>query len=231
MTDRYALYYWPIPFRGHPIRFLLAHVGAEWTEPGFAEMAAFKDLPVAEKPYPFMAPPVLHDVQTNTWLSQMPAIAMYLGRRYDLIADPDQTLRLVCDASDILVEVTRGHGARMWDDPSWAAFTAERLPLWMQLHERMASDSGVTAADGFLFGADTPGVADLCLSALWHTMVDRLPKLRPLLHAQAPRIEGLADRVAARPEIAALRADWDNSDPLYCAGQIEASLLSVQGAG
>ena len=71
----YDFYYWPIPFRGHPIRFILAFAGTEWDEHGFEEVAALKNLPVADKPYPFLAPPVLHDRDTDTWLSQMPAIA------------------------------------------------------------------------------------------------------------------------------------------------------------
>lgn len=70
---QYTLYYWPIPFRGHPLRFVLAHVGASWDEPDFAEVAALRDLPVADKPYPFLAPPVLYDHGNATWLSQMPA--------------------------------------------------------------------------------------------------------------------------------------------------------------
>lgn len=220
----YKLYYWPIPFRGHPIRFILAQAGAEWQEHGFAETAALKNMAVAEKPYPFLAPPVLHDPDSDTWLSQMPAIAMYLGRKHGLISDPDQTLRLVCDASDILLEITRNHGAKMWDAGSWADFREDRLPLWMQVHEAMAA-----GAEAYLFGRDTPGVADLVLAGLWHTMVDRLPPLRADLHTHAPTVEAIAYRAADLPAIRDLRAIWADSDPHYCAGQIEDSLLSVLG--
>ena len=110
MTD-YTLYYWPIPFRGHFIRYILAHVGARWDEPSFKTVAAVKNAPVSQQPYPFLAPPMLHDHATGKRLSQMPAIAMYLGRKHKLIGDPDETLRLLCDASDILLEITRSHGA------------------------------------------------------------------------------------------------------------------------
>lgn len=227
MADAYALYYWPIPFRGHFIRFILAHAGATWTEPDFRAMAAFKDQPVADKPYPFLAPPVLHDLTTGRWLAQMPAIVMSLGRKYGLSRDADQELRLISDASDILFEITRYHGASMWDRASWNVFASTRLPLWMQLHEKFATDNGVTVGAGYLFAADTPGLGDLILAALWHTMVDRLPKLRPLLHATAPAIEGLGDRIAARPEIAALLQSWAGSPERYCAGEIEKSLLEM----
>lgn len=226
MADQYELHYWPIPFRGHFIRYVLAHVGATWTEPDFAEMATFKDLSVAEKPYAFFAPPVLHDLENDKWISQLPAIMMYLGRKHDLLWDPDQTLRLICDGSDVLFEITRGHGAQMWDRAGWQAFLP-RLDTWMQLHERLAVEAGVTAAQGYMFNAPHPMLADLTLAALWQNMVDRLPPLRARLHEHAPTVEGLADRVAASPAIAALCDQWSESDWRYCAGQIEHSLLEM----
>jgi len=225
----YDLYYWPLPFRGHLIRFLLADTGAEWTEHGYGATAALRNLPVAERPYPFLAPPLLHDRETDTWLSQMPAICMYLGRRLDRLADPDQSLRIVCDASDILLEITRSHGAQMWDRPAWEAFLADRLPLWMALHEQIATTSGVTAQAGHLFGSETPGVADLTLAALWGTMADRLPPTATLLAETAPTLAGLVTRVSNRPAIAALRSDWDDRKPRYCGGQIEKSLMEMVG--
>ena len=41
MAD-YALYYWPVPFRGQPIRAVLAHVGASWDEVDFEAINALK---------------------------------------------------------------------------------------------------------------------------------------------------------------------------------------------
>jgi len=215
MTD-YTLQYWPIPFRGHFIRFALAQAGASWDE-------AMTD--PAETEYPFLAQPLLTDHATGCQLSQTPAILMSLGRKHGLIAAPDETLRLICDAMDVLYEITRCHGAQMWDRMAWAAFTGDRLPRWMSVHERVAVANGVTPDQGFLFGVDTPSLADLTLAALWHTMVDKLPGLRPLLQHNAPTLGALVDRVAARPEIARLRADWP--EPLYCGGQIEASLRAM----
>ena len=224
----YDLYYWPVPFRGQPIRFLLADSGADWTEKGYAEIVALRELPVVERPYPFLAPPMLHDRGTGTWLSQTPAILMYLGRRFDRIADADQTLRVVCDAVDILYEVTRFHGDQMWDRPAWETFLAERLPLWMTLHEALATAGGVTATGGFFFGTSEPSVTDLTLAALWGTMADRL-LLGALLERHAPALSGLVARVAERPAIAAVIAEWDGRTPRYCGGQIEASLMEMTG--
>lgn len=229
MTD-YTLYYWPIPFRGHFVRYVLAHVGANWDEPGFDTVMALKKEPVADQPYPFMAPPLLHDHATDQKLSQLPAILIYLGRKHGLIADEDETLRIVLDAMDVLTEITRWHGAQLWDRESWNSFIATRLPRWMQIHDRIGRDHGLTPDAGFVLGTPEPSLADLVLAALWHTMVDRLPGLRPLLHDNAPAIEGLADRIAAGPGVAALLETWQGRGPLYCAGKIEASILEMLDA-
>jgi len=215
----YTLYYWPIPFRGHIIRYVLAQAGANWDEPGADALMALKSAPPADQPYPFMAPPLLHDRGADRWLGQMPAIVMYLGRKHGLTGDPDTALRLVCDASDILLEITRHHGEQMWVRAAWDEFSGARLPRWMQLHEALAA--------GGRFDADTPGLAELTLAALWHTMVDRLPGLRALLSTHAPTVEALADRVAALPRIAEMLVRWDQPDAGYCGGQIEASLRAM----
>lgn len=220
MPDIYSLYYWPIPFRGHFVRMILAHVGARWDEQGFAGMSAFKDRAVSELPYPFMAPPVVHDHGADRWLCQLPAIVMYLGRKHGLSRDPDSELRLICDASDILLEITRGHGAQMWDRAAWAVFREERLVRWMVLHERLVGDEELDRGDGVT-------LAGLVLSGLWHTMVRALPELRPVLEGQAPRVAALADRVAATPRIARMLATWDDGGWRYCAGEIEQSVLDM----
>ncbi|GKY88421.1 glutathione S-transferase [Sinisalibacter aestuarii] len=226
MTD-YTLYYWPIPFRGHFVRYVLAHAGARWDEPGFDAVVSLKNEAVADQAYPFMAPPLLVDHEAGRRLSQLPAILMYLGRKHRLVADEDETLRIVLDAMDVLTEITRWHGAQMWDRAAWATFAGARLPRWMQIHERIGRDHGLTAEAGFALGTEAPGLADLVLAALWHTMVDRLPGLRPLLHEHAPAIEGLADRIAAGPGVAGVIAAWKDRGPLYCAGEIEASILDM----
>lgn len=223
----HALYYWPIPFRGHFIRYVLAVGGAEWEEFGFDEVRALKDAPVAEQPYPAMAPPILHDRAADRWLSQMPAIQMYLGRKFGLIGDLDLDLRLIADASDILFEITRTHGAQMWDRQSWHAFTTHRLPRWLEIHERLVTDH---AGNG-CFGGDTPVLSDLTMAALWHTMAERLPGMRAYLEGHAPALMRLVGRVADLPPITALRAEWRGRTPVYCGGQIEASLLEMLKEG
>ncbi|WP_300532430.1 hypothetical protein [uncultured Mameliella sp.] len=223
----YTLLYWPIPFRGHVPRFILSQAGAEWDEPGFDAVLAAKTAPPEEQPTPFIGPPVLIDHDTGRALSQMPAICMYLGRKHGLSHDPDMDLRLLCDASDILLEITCHHGATMWTRDSWTSFRDDRLPRWMRGHERLVTETGVSGSGGYMSGAETPGLSDLALAALWHTMVDRLPPLRPLLHDTAPVLAALVNRVAGLPALLRLRDDWADCADVYCAGQIEASLLEM----
>lgn len=228
---RYDLYYWPIPFRGHPVRFVLAQAGADWDEHGADEIVALTELPPAERPWPVFAAPILHDRQSGLWLSQMPAIMMYLGRSHGLTADPDQTLRVVCDLSDILLEVTRYHGEMLWDRPTWDAFAATRLPRWMATHQALAALGGVTAEAGYMFGAPGPGTADLALAAVWHTMAARLPGIGAMLREHAPAIAGLCARIAALPAIAPLARLYREPGELYCGGEIERSLFNVLSGG
>lgn len=219
MTAPYALYYWPIPFRGQIIRVILAHAGVDWREADWEEVGALKGQAVGNLPYPFMAPPLLEDREAGRWISQLPAITMYLGRKHGLSRVPDTELRLVCDASDILVEVTRGHGAQMWDRAAWDDFVAIRLPRWMALHERLVIDEALDAGEIDL--------SQLILTGLWHNMVRCLPGLRPVLAAHAPTVAALVDRVAQTPRVAALFAAWDDGPARYCAGEIEASILDM----
>ncbi len=217
MKARYKLYYWPIPFRGHFIRFMLAQAGQQWAEASFEEVAALKDDDPTLSRYPVLAPPVLEDRVTGVRLAQMPAIVMALGREYSLIRDPDVALRLTCDASDILFEITRTHGAQMWDAPSWQGFVEERLPRWLAVHEAVAKT----------LDAGAPGAEEIILTALWHTMIDKLPPLRSIAQTHAPGLVALVDHVTATPAIAGVITDWADKKPIYCAGQIEASLLNV----
>lgn len=228
MTD-YTLYYWPIPFRGHFIRYVLAHVGATWEEAPVEHLQELKAMDSAAQPHPFMAPPLLVERQSGAATSQMPAILGWLAARHGLASAPALDMRLACDASDILLEITRCHGAQMWEQETWDEFAGARLPRWMQIHERIVRSAGVAPGAGFLHGDGGPGLGDLVLGALWHTMADRLPPLRALLTRHAPAVEGLADRVASGAQVATMLGRWESRRPTYCGGEIEVSLLTVLG--
>ncbi|MCW3780470.1 glutathione S-transferase [Defluviimonas salinarum] len=228
----YTLYYWPLPFRGHFVRYVLAHAGASWDEGDTAELIRLKALPVGEQPTPFMAPPLLNDHAAGLWLSQLPAILLYLGRKHDLL--PEDSARaalahkLVCDANDVLEEITCNCGRTMWAKADWDDFAATRLPRWMAIFEDTGRRHGLTAEAGTMLGTGAPGLADLAAAALWHTMGAKLPLLGGMLRRNAPRVAALSQRIAALPEIAAMIAREDaRTGRDYCGGQIERSLRAM----
>ncbi len=228
----YTLHYWPIPFRGHFIRYVLAEADAVLHEADTDALIALKSQPVAQQPTPMMAPPMLHEHATDLWLSQLPAILIHLGRRHDLMpgdATRDAlTLKLICDCNDVLEEITCNCGRTMWTARDWQGFATNRLPRWMQIFENLGRRHGLSDKAGHILGTDTPTLADLATSALWFTMIDKLPVLAPLLETHAPAIAALSRRIADRPAIAAMRATWDAAHgDIYCAGEIEKSLRAV----
>ena len=185
----YTLYYWPAQFRGEFVRAVLAHVGADWEEATPEQIVDLMRAAPADQPVPFVGPPVLHDPAAGLWLAQMPAILAYLGDKHGLMPDEPAraalTHKLVADASDVLYEMTRSHGAQLWDREAWDAYRP-RLARWMAIFEAHGRRHGLTPEAGTLLGTSDPGVADLTAHVLWGTMTDKLPALRPLLDREAP---------------------------------------------
>lgn len=228
MTD-YTLYYWPIAFRGQFVRSVLAQINVEWVhESDVSVISDLRLLPPDEQPVPHMGPPVLHDHQNDVTLSQLPAILLYLGEEHSLIPDSKEaraaTLKLICDANDVLYEMTRYHGEQMWTEESWAAFQP-RLIRWMKLFEAAVLEQGAGQSDNWLLGTEEPGIADLTCDALWGTMADLLAGFRSRLMKSAPNLLTHCDRVASLPEQQALREKSRNKfGDAWCGGEIEASL-------
>jgi glutathione S-transferase len=191
------------------------------------------DRPPAEQPIAFMGPPILVDRQRDFALSQMPAIALYLGEQLHLLpAAPEGralTAKVANDANDVIDELTLDGGREMWTTEKWEAF-APRLQKWMRIFETLGERHGLTADGGFLLGTAEPGVADLVTATLWSTMADRFPKIARLGEQTAPAIWGLARRLQETPRFAALKqkslSDYGDA---YCGGEIEASLRKVAG--
>ena len=226
-----TLYYWPAPFRGEFVRAVLTHAGAAWDEADPEAIVELMRTAPADQPVPFVGPPVLHDHEADIWLAQMPAILAYLGDKHGLIPDDlgraALTHKVVADASDVLYEMTRSHGAQLWDRAAWDAYRP-RLARWMAVFEAQGRAHGLSADSGTLLGTDEPGLADLTAAVLWGVMTAKLPQLRPLLDGEAPVLAGLVDRIAARPEQAALRRQSDaRFGDIWCGGDIEASLRAV----
>jgi glutathione S-transferase len=233
MAD-YDLYYWAAPFRGQFLRAILAHAGRTWTEHDDGEIATLMGEDPGAQPAPFMGPPVLVETGTRFAVSQMPAIALYLGETLGLVPDDAQhrafTAKIVNDANDIIDELTLDGGREMWTAEKWDEFVP-RLQRWMLIFEATAARHDVTAAGGHLLGTAEPGVADIVTATLWSTMGDRFPAIATLLEETAPRTAALTRRLQALPALADLAerafADYGQS---YCGGQIERSLRRVLNA-
>ena len=229
MTERFVMYYWPIPFRAQFARYILAYAGATWSEPDRDAVLALYEADVADQPVPFMGPPVLHDRETDLWVSQAPAISSYLGEVLGLMPGTHgrdaMTRKVLGDCIDVIHGLTRHCGTATWTEETWAAFAENRLPRWLQVFEELGHRNGLTAEGGTILGTREPGVADLACSALWATIIDKLPALQDMVAQHAPNVLALSDRIASTPAIAALRADqtdrWGNT---WCEGQIEDSL-------
>ena len=230
MAD-YTLYYWPIPFCGQFVRAVLSYAGCSWQEAGPDATMKQRASDPAQQLVAHMGPPVLTDHQSDVHISQMPAILAYLGEKHSLLSgDPVRKAmchKVVADANDVLYEMTRYNGSRMWTDAAWSEFLP-RLHRWMEIFEDTGRRNGMTAGSGFMLGTDAPLVADLVMSTLWGTMTAKFPPLRAVLETHAPATAGLTDRISALQTQKDLR-DWSDATfgDGWCGGQIEASLRKV----
>ncbi|WP_454717725.1 glutathione S-transferase [Caulobacter segnis] len=233
MSD-YTLYYWSAPFRGQFVRGVLAFAGKTWTEAGDDAIGELMAGSVKDMPVPFMGPPLLVDHKASVAIVQMPAIVLYLGETLDLLPkDPALkalTLKIVCDANDVIDELTLDGGRQMWTEARWKEFEP-RLEKWMSFWEEIGRRHGLTADDGFLLGGDAPGIADVVSAVLWSTMTERFERIGQILDKTAPHTAALVRRVADLPPLKALaeKARDDYGDT-WSGGQIEASLRKVLGA-
>ncbi len=227
MAD-YALYYWPVPFRGQFIRAILAHAGKTWEE---GDVEALMALPPAKQPVPFMGPPVLIDQRTDFALSEMPAIALYLGETLNLLPPTPEgrsmAIKVVNDANDVIDEITRDGGRDMWTPDNWKAFQP-RLKHWMEIFEVTGTQHKLTADTGFILGGEAASVADIVTATLWGVLGDRFPAIGETLRQEAPSVAGLTRRLMAAKPLKDLMT-WSNTrfGGAYCGGQIEASLRKV----
>jgi glutathione S-transferase len=233
MSD-YELYYWSVPFRGQFVRAVLAHAGKSWTEPGDAAISKLMEGPVRDMPVPFMGPPLLVDRKAGVAVAQMPAVVLYLAETLALMpATPALralTLKVVCDANDVIDELTLDGGRQMWTAERWTEF-APRLKKWMSFWEDTGRRHGLTAQAGFLLGGEGPGVADVVTATLWSTMGERFAAIQAILEETAPLTAALARRVSALPPLARLAAEAHKDyGEAWCGGQIEASLRKVLDA-
>lgn len=233
MSD-YDLYYWSVPFRGQFVRAVLAYAGKTWTECGDGAISQLMGGSVSDMPVPFMGPPMLIDKAADFAIAEMPAIVLYLGETLGLMpATPALralTMKIVCDANDVLDEITLDGGREMWTEARWRDFVP-RLKQWTSIWEETGRRHGLKAGSGFLLGGEAPGLADVVTATLWSTMADRYRKIEAILKDTAPMTAALTRRIADLPPLAKLAANarQDYGDA-YCGGQIGASLRKVLNA-
>ncbi len=224
------LIYWPLPFRGNFIRLTLELTGDDYADTGFKDVIAWKNQPAQSKELPTLAPPYFIDQHDGLAYGQMPMIMQHLAEKHSLLPeDPYHQklcLKMMLDASDILLEITRHHGMTMWHQDDWHDFRSQRLPLWMQIFEQTYLKYGRPGAP-FFFG-NRLTQADIIVYGLWGTMTTRLPQLRADLTQHAPEMARLSDRIAEQPAIAAFETRQQHElGSLYCGGEIEKSLRAM----
>lgn len=231
MMAEYEFYYWPLPFRGQFIRAILAFSGKSWSEQGSEAITDLIGRDPTDQPVAFMGPPVLIERATGFALSQMPAIAVYLGDTLGLIDDRAAsralTAKVANDANDVIDELTLYGGREMWTDEKWRKFEP-RLCKWMHIFESLGSNHALKADAGYLLGTNSPGAADILTATLWSTMGQRFPLIQTILEKTAPRIAGLVTRMQLVPSLAALEKNsFAKYGMDYCGGDIEKSLRAV----
>ncbi len=225
----YTLYYWDGPFRGHFISAILTYAGVSWNEGKGA--AVLVNTEPDKQPVPFMGLPLLIDNVSGFALSQMPAIAFYLGEKLGLLPDTLEgralSLKVVNDANDVIDELTLQGGMKMWTEENWQGFLPN-LKRWMHMWEVLGAQHGLTETSGYLLGTSEPTIADIVTATLWMTMRERFASIGELLDAEAPATAALAQRMWALPALAKF-SQWafERYGDAYCGGQIEASLRRV----
>jgi len=161
----------------------------------------------------------------------MPAIVIYLGDTLGLTPPTAAlralTLKVVCDANDVIDEITLDGGREMWTAERWRDFVPHPRG-WLSLWEETGRRNDLKADRGFLLDGAGPGVADIVTATPWSTLSDRFDAIGEIIKDAAPLTAALTQRVAALPPLAGLAAQArrDHGDA-YRGGQIEASLRKV----
>jgi len=221
----FRLYYWPTPFRGCFISYLFAYHDVPLLEEASVEInARLKNTLPNQQDIPYMGPPLLHDLESERALSQMPAIVMYVSRKLDLMPqdpfDAALCMKVLMDCNDVLMEICRYNGSSMWTRNEWKQFRSQRLPRWMQIFEE-------SLKRGFIDKQAT-SFADIGVFALFGNMTRCLPELEKDLLDHAPGIRALCKRIGSQPSLAKhVAAEEQKYGKLYCGGQIEKSIRKM----
>ncbi|MES2341618.1 MAG: glutathione S-transferase [Pseudomonadota bacterium] len=214
----YELHYWPgIQGRGEFVRLALEDAGAPYRDvargtaaEGGGERALMARMAKADPP-PF-APPFLADGERV--IGQTANILLHLGPKLNL-APQDEAGRLWVNQmqltiTDLTAEAHDTHhpldvGAYYEDQKDAAkaraeAFRDHRIPKYLGWFET------ILAAQGDWLTGDAATYADLSLFQVVEGLTYAFPRAMARAGAELPRVLALAERVRARPNIAAYLA-------------------------
>ncbi|MCA9662441.1 MAG: glutathione S-transferase, partial [Myxococcales bacterium] len=212
----YHLYYWPtIPGRGEFVRLILEEAAAPYVdvarlpEAEGGGFAAIREVLLGSPGIPPLAPPVL--VDGDLVLAQVANIAIYLGRRHELVpADEGDLFRanqlqltiadLVGEVHDThhpvrhneVYEIQRDEARRRAEE-----FTTTRMGKFLGYFER-----ALGVSDGPHFFAAL-SVVDLSMFQVLVGIEHAFPRAFAAIRGQIPRLVALRDAIAERPRIAA----------------------------
>ena len=219
--SEYNLYYWPgLPGRGEFVRLVLEEGGAAYTDvarlseddgDGIPAIMAF--LKGQRQGLVPLAPPFLQ--VGDLVLAQTANICMFLARRLDLVPPEDgaqaEAMQLLLTVADLVTEVHDTHHpvstTIAYEEQKEEAkkrshlFLARRLPKFMGYFDNIIQRNGGAYALG-----DTLTCVDLALLQLVAGLRYAFPRALARVATDIPRVIGVHDRVAARPNIAAYLA-------------------------
>lgn len=216
----YELFYWPgIQGRGEFVRLAFEDAGVPYDDVGRRPggVAAIERLRAAKGPWLApLGPPFLR--HGKVVVAQTALVLAYLGPRLGLVPADEASRRrahqlqltiadLVAEAHDVhhpiasslYYEDQRKEAARRA-----AAFTAERIPLYLRWLDR-ALDSNAKGRGRWLVGARC-SYADLSLFQVIAGLRYAFPRAMARHERRLPRLGAVHDAVAARPRLAAYLA-------------------------
>jgi glutathione S-transferase len=221
--DTYELFYWPaIPGRGEFVRLVLEAANLDYVDvarqPEFegGGVGVLREMLEADHDQtPSFAPPMLRD--GDLLVSQTANICQMLARRHDLVPDDEASRlhahQLQLTLQDVLTEVHDTHHpisvADYYEDQRAAAlqragfFIDQRMPEFLDYFERVLDSSD----DDFLLDAGFSYV-DLSMFQMLRGLAYAFPNAFETCADDVPGLLGLADTVAARPNV----ADYLDSD-------------------
>ena len=210
---KYELYYWPmIQGRGEYVRLALEDASADYVDVARKGngMAAMMRMTEQSRGTPPFAPPFLK--AGKIVIGQVANILLYLGARHGLAPKTEAGKlwihQLQLTIADFVVEVHDTHhplGSTLYYEDQRAPakkrteeFWNERVPKYLGYFERLLKANG----GGYVSGRRITYV-DLSLFQIVEGLRYAFPKRMVGFEKEIPRLIGLRDRVAARPNIKA----------------------------